>query len=117
MKIQFITRRAMSPKFEPTFNILQAVGDQLLKVRHVCKLLDISRATLRRLVQAGELTPIPLGRRSIRFSLLEIRQFIEKKKNSRVTQICPDNFAMTEAEEDLVARVQRRRRTLLVCGE
>lgn len=116
MEIKLFYRRMMSLMTNPTFDILQAVGDQWLRARHVCKLLDASRATLRRLVQAGELTPIPFGRRSIRYSLLEVRRFMEGRKSLRTAQIRPENFAMTEAEEDLVARVQRRQRALTLGG-
>jgi excisionase family DNA binding protein len=116
MEFKIICRRMMSTKTHPVFDALRSVGDQLLKVRHVCELLDISRATLRRLVQAGEVTPIQLGRRTVRFSLQEIRQFIEKRKNSRVVQIRPDNFAVTEAEEELIARVQKKQRALTLGG-
>lgn len=52
---------------------------QLLTRREVMELLNISRATLYRLEVAGDLVPISIGRKSMRYRMSDIEAFLAKK--------------------------------------
>lgn len=63
--------------------IQSVAGDQLLRTAEVLSMLRISRATMRELVFAGELSPIMIGKKSQRFSSREVSEYIEKVKGKR----------------------------------
>lgn len=53
--------------------------EPLLTVASVCDLLDVSRQTLYRLIQRGELVPIRVSR-SPRFEPNELRRYIDRRR-------------------------------------
>ncbi len=62
-------------------------GDKLLRTSEVLQLLRISRATLRRLVFLGKLSPVMLGAKAHRFSAREVSDFIERTKDEREVDV------------------------------
>jgi excisionase family DNA binding protein len=56
------------------------VAVQLMTYKQAMGLLGISRATLRRLVEAGDLPVIRVGERSIRFSEADIVAYVESRR-------------------------------------
>lgn len=67
---------------EISAKIQSGAGDQLLRTAEVLSMLRISRATMRDLIFAGELSPIMIGKKSQRFSSREVGEYIEKVKGS-----------------------------------
>jgi predicted DNA-binding transcriptional regulator AlpA len=53
--------------------------ERVLSFKETCKVLSISKSGLRRLVNAGEITPIRLSQRRIGFSTQEINAFVAHK--------------------------------------
>jgi excisionase family DNA binding protein len=51
--------------------------ERLLTVRVVCELLDVSKQTVYRLVNSGELKPTRIGQR-LRFEASEVASLIER---------------------------------------
>lgn len=58
-------------------------GDKFLRTREVLQLLKVSRATLRKLIFLGKLSPVMLGSKAQRFSAREVSDFVERTKNER----------------------------------
>ena len=54
--------------------------EPLLNIGAVAELLGLSRASIYRLIEAGELQPIRVGARSPRVSPAEIRRFVERRR-------------------------------------
>lgn len=71
-------------KKEISAKIQSGAGDQLLRTAEVLSMLRISRATMRDLIFAGELSPIMIGKKSQRFSSREVGEYIEKVKGKRL---------------------------------
>jgi excisionase family DNA binding protein len=57
--------------------------EPLLTVNSICKLLDVSRQTLYRLIHAGELVPIRVSK-SPRFAPDEVRRYLERQREASV---------------------------------
>jgi excisionase family DNA binding protein len=51
---------------------------ELLKAADVCRLLNVSQSTLRRVVERGELAPIKIGKH-VRFRSEDVSSLIERK--------------------------------------
>lgn len=62
-------------------------GDKLLRTSEVLQLLRVSRATLRKLIFVGKLSPVMLGSKAQRFSAREVSDFIERTKDQREVDV------------------------------
>lgn len=67
-----LERRLLADKIEPT-----NFGPRLMTVKETCRYLDCSRATLRRLEEAGDLIPKRFGRR-VRYERSAIDEYIDQ---------------------------------------
>jgi excisionase family DNA binding protein len=55
------------------------VNDQLLTYKQAARFLQVSEATLRRMVESGELATIRIGERSVRFRPSDLRGYVESR--------------------------------------
>jgi predicted DNA-binding transcriptional regulator AlpA len=53
--------------------------DRVLSFRQACQALSISKSGLRRIINAGELTPIRLSQRRIGFRTQDIKAFVANR--------------------------------------
>jgi excisionase family DNA binding protein len=56
--------------------------EQLLTIAQCCELLQVSKQTLYRLINSGELAPIRVGERS-RFAPADVRAYLERHRERR----------------------------------
>lgn len=61
---------------------MSALPEPLLTLDGVAELLGVSRRTVERLVQHGELVPFRIGTR-LRFDPVEVREYLETTRNGR----------------------------------
>lgn len=57
----------------------QTTQFDLLTTTEACQMLRVSRMTLHRLVQAGELRRVRVRARCVRFQRREVERFVERK--------------------------------------
>lgn len=56
---------------------------ELLKVRDVCRILKISRATLCKLYQSGKLPYVRVGSTAVRFKMREVERYIDRRTRAK----------------------------------
>ena len=54
--------------------------ERVLSFREVCKVLSLSKSGLRRIINAGELTPVRLSERRIGFRVQDVNAFVETRR-------------------------------------
>ncbi|OVE73994.1 hypothetical protein BVX94_02035 [bacterium B17] len=60
------------------------VVDDILSFNDVCRRLSLSKSGLRRIINAGELTPIHLTQRRIGFRTQDVARFIESRESAHL---------------------------------
>lgn len=53
--------------------------DRVLSFREVCNVLSLSKSGLRRIINAGELTPLRLSERRIGFRVQDVNAFVQSR--------------------------------------
>jgi excisionase family DNA binding protein len=63
------------------------MGEKSFTAKEICKILNISRATLWRLVKRGVINPTRLSARLVRFSFEEVQRVMEANSRNHISKL------------------------------
>jgi len=55
---------------------------RIIRLKEACHYIGMSRATIYRLIQSGQLHPIKLGAQAVGFELSDVDAFIDRRKQT-----------------------------------